>query len=514
MTKVLYIGDNTIKTYDRVKDLADLNSVEMQGLIEDMSVEFESPGYYFTSTIDCIPKTIIDNVHKFDEVRLLDISSEEWSHSKIFLDSYVLIKELERQSNRIGIRVKYYENAESLDYWTNLFKTNKSFCLYPWIQINLERGEETQLYPCSRANRGSIITDLKDLTDWKTDKKFTEFRERIKSGKRLDTVCQTCYRYEDRGLTSYRVHDSLDWIAALNLKSIEDLDSIENPYFYDLRLSNKCNLMCRMCTPIHSHLLYNEFKEHPELNGPGQGIREKYSYTSTDVVKIETLTDKHMVYLTGGEPTIMKEVYEFMRKCIDQGKLDFQFSMTTNAQNLNKTFIDLADKFERLHFSVSIDGYGKVNDYIRWRSNFEKLIENCHMLREHGHVISWNHVPTIWGIHRTHELFEYLGEHFPDVHLYLQYNRVELHSAFNSPLAAQVIESMKRCQQTATYWNNGKDCKSGIDSFLEHYQSYTIDTNHLKRFFAWNDLMDSARNIKLIDYIPDLDQCREILQYD
>ena len=62
--------------------------------------------------------------------------------------------------------------------------------------------------------------------------------------------------------------------------------------------------------------------------------------------------------------------------------------------------------------------------------------------------------------------------------------------------------------ETSLYYSDGKDCKSGIDSFYEHYQTFKCDPEQLEKFFRWNDLMDNARNIELKDYIPELDACR------
>lgn len=510
MKKVLCIGDTAVDTDHKVTELARISGTKNHGLVIDIDQDLSKYGYYHTTLIDLTAGNIIKIVDKFDEVQLLDQPESEWTDSKLFLSSYKLIKEIERQSNKLAVRVKYGKNINHIDYWTRLFKENKSICLMPWIMVNTESGTGTNLTPCPRSD--TVIKDFKEINDWQTDPDLVSLRNKFKQGKRINKVCDLCYRYEDRGLTGYRTHDSLDWVAKLGLKSLDDLDNIKNPFVYHLRLSNKCNLMCRMCTPVHSHLLHEEFQQWPELIGQGQTFDDNYAYSDINIVDINNLSSKHFLYLTGGEPTVMKEVYSFMRKCIERGKTDFYFSMTTNGQNLNPVFMDLAAKFSKLHFSVSIDGLGKVNDYIRWLSDWETLIENCHRLRDQGHIISWNHVPTIWGIHRSHELFEFISKEFTDVHLYLQYNRVSLHSAFRSPLVKETIESMKRCQQTAVYYNDGKDCKSGIDSFLEHYKSYDVDKEHLKKFFAWNDLMDRARNIKLKDYIPELDACREMIQ--
>lgn len=505
--KILVLGNNDQNTDDQARILASKSNSTNWGLIPNTETDTSQFGYYHTTLVDLPPKAIIDLAKQFDEVILLDQPKKDWTDQKLFLSTCKLMSEIEKETTAVT-HYKDNKNIKSLNYWNNIFKNNKSFCAYPWIAYSKSSG--TGLTTCSR-NNIKITDATESLTDWKNNKNFNEIRQKMLDGELLPNRCATCYEYEDRGLTGYRTHDSLDFISKLELETIDDLKNIEKPYYYDIRLGNACNLMCRMCTPVHSSLIYKEFEENPELAIDGQEIDPNYTYSSIDVIDIESLTNKHMVYLTGGEPTVMKEVYTFMRKCVEMNKVDFRFSLGTNAQYFSKPFIDLAKKFKYMHFSVSIDGYGKVNDYIRWQSDFATIISNCHMLESIGCQISWNHVPTIWGIHRTHELFEYVSEHFPFVHLYLQYNRVGLHSAFNSPMPEKVLSSLERCMKTSVYFNDGKDCKSGIDAFYKHYQNYTVNKEHLKKFFNWNDTMDRVRKIQMKDYIPDLDECRNML---
>ena len=61
--------------------------------------------------------------------------------------------------------------------------------------------------------------------------------------------------YEENGIESYRQFETKEWITKLGITAIEDLDQISQPYYYELRLSNKCNLMCRGCKPQFSHLI-------------------------------------------------------------------------------------------------------------------------------------------------------------------------------------------------------------------------------------------------------------------
>lgn len=496
MKRVLVLGNNSKDTDDQTT-LLGVN----HGLVSSPDQDVSAGGYYHTTTVDLPPGDIIEIAKKFDQVIMLDQPASEWSSQKMLLTTYKLMTEIDKNNNRWATTTQYKnnKNVQALTDWTDFFKENRSFCMYPWVAYNDDQGYMTL---CARSYEK--IKDVGTIENWQTDPDYGAVRDAMLEGKPLDKLCHVCYDYEERGLDSYRVHDSLDYIAKLGIETVDDLKKITNPYYYEIRLSNKCNLMCRMCNPNHSHLIKREFRKHPELLNSGQTEWANYPYSSVDNIDVDSLTPLHTVYLTGGEPSVMREVYGFMQHCIDVGKTDFQLTLGTNAQSLNPKFMRLASHFDKMHFSVSVDGYGIVNDYIRWNSDWESIERNCHMIKEEGHLFTWNHVPTIWGIHRTHELFEFASEVFPHETLYLQYNRVDLHSAFKSPLVEETLESMERCMKTRLYWGDGKDCRSGIDSFHKHYSSFTPDPEHLKEFFAWNDLMDSARNIRLEDYIPEL----------
>jgi len=503
--RILVLGNNTEDTDLKTTNLAESNKSVNHGLIDISNCD--NNGYYHTTLVDTPPADILMLAKKFDEIILLDQPQSDYTSPKILLSTLKLLRNIDLDTT-LDIVTTYKENKniKTLNYWIDMFDNNKSFCVYPWILYNNDRG---YLSSCARSDL-KITEESSDL-DWKNNPEYVKLRNKMLKGERLYDNCKKCYDYEDRGLDSYRKHDSLDYLAILNINSIDDLNKITDPYFYEIRLSNKCNLMCRMCTPIYSHLLADEFNEHPELVTKFQTSSQATVYTNIDVIRYNTLTEKHTVYLTGGEPTIMKQVYNFMQKCIDHKKTDFQLTIGSNMQFLSSKFLNLAKHFKNLHFSVSIDGFGKTNDYIRWLSNFDTIMKNVDLVVDQGHRISWNHVPTIWGIHKTHELFEYVSERYPFVPLYLQYNRVRISDSYSSPLIEETIKSMERCMKTKVYFNDGKDCQSGINSFYNHYKNATVDKQQLRDFFEYNDKMDKARGIKLKDYIPELDKTRELL---
>jgi len=497
--KILCLGNNNQDTDIRTTGLAKQNQTINHGLITDSTFVPVKPGYYHTTVID-IPGGILELSQRFDQIVLLDQPVSEWSHYKPLLSSYKLLVELEKQGK--DTVYKNNSNIQSYINFDHLLKENKSFCIYPWIEKVENNGYLTL---CNRSKKK--IAMLHEVTDWKNDSNYQYVRQKMLQGEQLPEYCSYCYDYENKGIESYREFETKDWISKLNINSIEDLDKITNPYYYEVRLSNKCNLMCRGCDPMFSHLIEKEFKLH---NIP---IKNKdYKYTHIDIVDVGTLTKDSRVYLAGGEPTIMVDVLAFMRNCIAQGKTDFELTFGTNGFKISSTFLELASHFKNLNFSVSLDGFGRVNDYWRHGSDWDTIIKNAHLLQDQGHSVNINTVPGIYNVTNLHLLFEFLDREFPKSTAYLQISYTDFQSAYNHPNSELVVESMKRCQQTKVYHADGKSCKTCIDSLHEYYsKNPKCDLNLLKQFFEYNDRLDQIRNIRLADYIPELEACRSLL---
>jgi sulfatase maturation enzyme AslB (radical SAM superfamily) len=162
-------------------------------------------------------------------------------------------------------------------------------------------------------------------------------------------------------------------------------------------------------------------------------------------------------------------------------------------------------------FSVSFDGYKKVNDYIRWGTEFDALRENCYRILRSGHNLAFQTVFSMYNATRIHEVYEFYDRDFP-----AQNSLVQPASMVNSylgpwhnPLKQQVLESMYRCRETKVYFNGGRNTNNLVDEVISRHEQYDYDPVILKQFFDYNDNLDRARKSKLVDYIPELAQARK-----
>jgi sulfatase maturation enzyme AslB (radical SAM superfamily) len=502
--KVLFLGNNDESTDHEVTNLAVKNNIPNYGLITDPDFTPDKSGYFHTSIVDISFGLLIVLAQKFDLIVLLDQPQSQWSHWKCLSATVKLMIRLEELKKHTIFRDN--NNTKKILYWTDLLYTkNKSFCIYPWINFH-NTGKNLKL--CSRDS--TTVTKIENLQDWSTDPKFTEIRKTMLDGTLIPEHCKVCYEYENLGIESYRQFETLDWISQLDIDSVDDLEQIKKPYFYELHLGNHCNIKCRGCQPAFSEPIGKEIKKFNIIT-PKQLLWEPFT-PSIDQVDIDTLDEKTTVYFQGGEPTIMPEVAEFLERCLEKNKTDFNLTMCTNGVKLSDKFMDLVSHFSNVNFSVSLDGFGIVNDYWRSGSQWDKVISNAHLLESQGHFISINTVPGIYNVTNLHLLLEFLDREFPFSPIYMQINYLDWQSAFNHPNHELVVDSMLRCMATATYNSNGKSCKTSIDSMYNHYiKKPTCDLVELRRFFDYNDQLDRARGVKLADYIPELEATRSLL---
>jgi pyruvate-formate lyase-activating enzyme len=501
-SKILCIGNNNASTHEYVDNMALEHNSTNHGLIDKFDFVPEQLGYYHTTVVDLPWGKLIDLAKKFDTVVMIDQPQSDWSHWKCFQATCKLMITLEESGVHTVFRDN--QNVKKMLYWIDLiYKKNSSMCIYPWVNL-VNDGPNLKL--CARDK--SNVTTIEKFKNWSSDPSYTRIRQSMLQGERLPSHCDTCYQYENLGMESYRQFETLDWVTQLEIGSVEELDKITRPYYYEVSTGNHCNIKCRGCQPSFSDSIAREFKKFKIV--PPKVMSESPSVYSMNLINIDLLDRYSCVYFQGGEPTIMPEVREFMQTCIEKNKTDFFLTMCTNGVKITDEFLDLLGHFPNTNFSFSIDGYDQVNDYWRSGSKWDRVIANAHRVKSLGHSVSINTVPGIYNVTNMHRLFEFLDRELPFSAIYMQVNYLPWQSAYNHPLHELVIESMLKCQQTSIYHSNGKSCKTSIDSILHHYSNNPVcDLKSLKDFFDYNDQLDRARGTRLGDYIPELEAARK-----
>jgi sulfatase maturation enzyme AslB (radical SAM superfamily) len=505
--KILCLGTNTQDSDDRASALAKEKFLFNRGLVTDQSFVQKYSGVYHTSVCDLNIGSIIKISKYFDLVVMFDQPRSIWPSWKNLQSTYKLMVELEAQL--VATQFRSNSNIKPLEKIERMVIDNPSWCIYPWINVvNQSSCGSDSLRLCARS--ATVVAENATLDEWQTSQTRRDIQHKMLQGQKIPDSCSVCYQYEELGIESYRQFESKDWLNQLEISDFDQLEKINSPRYYEISWSNKCNIKCRGCVPSRSSAIETEFKRHNIAVPWKDDISDRYP--PIEIVDIENLDLHSRVYVTGGEPLIMPETLEFMRRCIAANRVDFELTMSTNGVKLPEEFLSLAKKFTNLNLSLSLDGYAKINDYWRSGSQWERIVQNMYTLREHGISVTINTVPGIYNVTNLHLLFEWLDQEFPGSTVYLQINNLDIQSAYNHPDPAAVLDSMEKCKKTQIYWSDGKSCKTGIDSIYDHYKSNPkCNIDNLRGFFQFNDQLDNVRGVQLKDYIPELEQYRYLI---
>ena len=494
--KTLCLGNNTELTDNQTTEIARNNSEKNNGLLSDLEnvLDIESlylnNGYYHTSVYDISIDRLKCIIKQFDYVVVLDQPIELWSHPDSFYKTIDFALHLKTpviwQNKRM---------SENIKYWENLVKTNKSFCIFPFIELLAYDGKTTV---CCRSQKE--ITSLKNLTDFQTNKDYNKIRKSMIDGVELPDHCSSCYKLENNNIRSARQQETVEWAVRLGLANTKDLADIKSPAYIEVRPSNVCNLQCRMCSPEFSNKIEKEYKSIGILD-----VNKKQTYTGFDIVNFSNLKK---LYVAGGEPTAMPEFFGFLKKCIETNNIDFELLVNTNAAKISKKLLDLGSKFSNLQYTISIDGYQSANDYIRWGSKWDAVMENTKNLYSQ-HKINFNITLSIYGIFNLQNLVQHLEKDFPDCLIHLQY--AEFKDDILNPFCFEHSEELKSKIKKLTSsknYNSNLLFKTFVDDIITKSLTSTVDTKKLEMFFYYNDMLDQSRNSFSKNYIPELEELR------
>ena len=281
------------------------------------------------------------------------------------------------------------------------------------------------------------------------------------------------------------------------LDHVIDLESIQYSGYYHSSVYD-----------LEYHRLIEIAQEYKKINLIKDHNKKRYS--NFDFVKIENIKK---LYVAGGEPTAMPEFYNFVDQCIKDKKTNFEFVVNTNGTKLSDRFKQQLKEFSDFQFIVSIDGFNKLNHYIRWPSDWQKIIDNVQYLKQQNYVVSFNITVSIYNILTLYELLEFFDQVFPATLVHCQFadSKNNMLSALNFPNRDLIINNLTNIQKLKCYQNDPL-LQSFIDGVIMHYENnFQLDLEKLKTFFEFNDKLDQSRNIKLADYIPELEAARKLV---
>jgi len=210
----------------------------------------------------------------------------------------------------------------------------------------------------------------------------------------VNTMCKNCKVKEDNGVRSHREWylDRFTSRSEFKHKKEELEDIIANnkqpTFFHSMELDalggNYCNLSCNMCSGYSSSKYLAEEIQLKETYRDKALILPKVNEKIWEELPtiLENLCELKLV---GGEPLISKNTYRLM-EMVPHPENTILRIITNGTHNPDK-FINLAKKFKQVIINLSIEGVGEVNNYIRYPSKWNDILNNRIKLTRVGKVI-------------------------------------------------------------------------------------------------------------------------------
>jgi hypothetical protein len=165
------------------------------------------------------------------------------------------------------------------------------------------------------------------------------------------------------------------------------------PVSWDYRFSNLCNFKCRMCGDMLSSAWESEQRQHamidftnPKNNWMRPEVKveiEKFQDTQVEQ-EFARAVEEHQVeevYWVGGEPLMYEQHWRYMQRIIELGDGPNVYARyNTNLSRINyrgvNLFRDILCRLRDWQVCASIDGTGRIGEYIRSGLDFNQWLEN------------------------------------------------------------------------------------------------------------------------------------------
>lgn len=291
-----------------------------------------------------------------------------------------------------------------------------TFCILPWM--HLATNSTGNLRVCCNSTPGKNFITKDDGTSYKLYKDdikeawnsevYKTIRTQMLNGERPE-MCARCFKEEDIGIRSTRQGWNERWKKDKEYTVNTEFDI----KYIDIRLGNLCNLRCRMCNPYASNQWVKEWSL-IDKNITAEELKNLESMSWPENTKtwenlfsiVDTIQE---IYLTGGEPTIIKEQFKLLNYCIENNKAkNIILKYNTNLTNIPQELTNTWNHFKKIKLNCSIDAIGKLDRYIRYPSNWEKIEENFVKISQLKNVsIEIHNTVQMYNILRLDEFIEW-----------------------------------------------------------------------------------------------------------
>jgi len=271
-----------------------------------------------------------------------------------------------------------------------------------------------------------------------------------------------------------------------------------------------------MCIPYSSKLLIPEYRELQVAEDHfWDGLANLTWFDSEGFWEdlLQYAPDFKRVHLAGGEPLVIKKAWDFLGRLIELGySKSIELSYNTNWTVIPKRAKEIWREFRSVTLFVSMDGIGKINEFIRhpldWRRFRENLalIEECH--EDYNVQFASVHATAqIYNIFRLTELCEFVKKlrfihPYPEIAVVVHPEVFDV-SVLPSELKTEAARQILQYVDSIKHEEDAANLCSQLSAVVEH-MAKSDNTHLIPALRRHNEVYDRHRSQRAVDVLPEL----------
>lgn len=378
-------------------------------------------------------------------------------------------------------------------------------CKVPWISITL--GGNGDIKPCCVFKGGKYSIHKGDTLEsvWED---LDDLRQKFINGEK-PPECDACWKREKSLGHSRRLwYDDkvVNWPEQYYLTPDMQLRHM------DLNFGNTCNLKCRMCGSWGSTAW---FKEEQRLMDINPDFARGITNLTPTIIPAEYWADKKNMFkyldridFKGGEPMMQEGMYDFLEYLVEWGYAsNITIAYTTNGTKTPERLKELWPKFKRVKLVISVEGTGKLYEYIRGGDvqSLDTLVENIHWFDQFDNLNgSFNSAIQIYNIFDLNNLLEWFRDRVnASKKWHTDPNTFKFDCLVTSPAYLDINIMPDRLKQRAIDIINTKNYKS-LQIIKRNLKNKNFDQRNWDLFLKFTNELDKIRNSNIKDVVPEL----------
>jgi len=263
--------------------------------------------------------------------------------------------------------------------------------------------------------------------------------------------------------------------------------------------------------PLAAIRLHRQATEAP--GGPQVVIKPRLAkpglwYNDDALVFNELLGDARSLkrfYVTGGEPLLEPRYGEILDYLITKGVAqNIDMELTTNATMVDEKILDKLAQFKSLLLTISVDGVGPVQEYIRFPARWSTIARNIKALKRPNFAIYAVPVVQCYNMLDLANICDFTRE--AGIHVSLMNNLQDPKWLQTSVMPVSVhrraAEKLRRMLE-----RDGDDyVRTQAETLVSHFSSFDAPLDHdmLRKFNLFTNDLDVSRGQSFRDALPEL----------